>query len=542
MTGSGGAEADNITEFPGPRGRIHYRRGRRSSAHVADVVRDSPARAEPHDALAWLPVPSPDSLPSVDELLAPGVAPEAPEPSTGLPGPGRAEPHDETAWLPLPDLSDLPSIDELLSPGDRVPAPVARDITAVPSPARAEPHDARSWLPLPEVDGLPEIADLVDPTSATRPASRTERGPRRARTTRRPIRRFVTLALVALTLGALYYGSQVVLDQGADVEVRVDGRLINIETGVSTVAGVLSEQKISLGEFDRVVPRTVVKVSDGMTVRVLRAFSVPVDLDGTVATVYSTHSQPREFLTDAAAQLGVGTDVALRNPPKFVAANASVVLRTKKVGTLLVDGSAVNYDSPSLTVRELLEDHNVVIGPEDFTTPVKIDDVLPTNESITVTRVATETEQVVEPYVLPDQKIPDPALAVGESRAVAGTAGTQRVTYNIVRHNLDVVERVPISAVPIVEATPNITYYGTQADPRWDKIAQCETGGNWHAQGPIYQGGLGIYFGTWKGFGGRDFANNAGDATREEQIIVAERIRAKHGFRAWGCGKTLGYP
>ncbi len=104
------------------------------------------------------------------------------------------------------------------------------------------------------------------------------------------------------------------------------------------------------------------------------------------------------------------------------------------------------------------------------------------------------------------------------------------------------VERTVISVVPLIAATPNITYYGTKADPRWDKIAQCETGGNWRAQGPTYQGGLGIYFGTWKGFGGRDFADNAGDATREEQIIVAERIRARHGFRAWGCGKTLGYP
>jgi hypothetical protein len=30
-------------------------------------------------------------------------------------------------------------------------------------------------------------------------------------------------------------------------------------------------------------------------------------------------------------------------------------------------------------------------------------------------------------------------------------------------------------------------------------------------------------------------------ATREQQIIIAERIRAKYGFGAWGCGKTLGY-
>ncbi len=525
-------------------------------------------------------MPAPDSLPGVDELLArdalvgapgtggseqgdpPATAPQttdpqttdpqttdrgtgAPETGSGPPGPGRAEPHDGAAWFPLPDLSDLPSIHELLSPGDSVPAPVARDVTAVPSPARAEPHDARAWLPLPDVGTLPDI-DL--PVAAPAPVGR--RGapsgnggrPRDAVATRHPIRRFGTLALVALTLGAAFYGGQMVLDGGADVEVRVDGRLLKVETGVATVAGVLGEQKISLGDYDRVVPKPSAEVRNGMTVRVLRAFAVGVDFDGTTGTVYSTHSVPREFLADATEQLGVGEEVAMRDAPKFVEANATLVLRTRKVGTLLVDGSAVNYDSPSLTVREMLEAQKVVIGPSDFTTPVGVDEVLPTNESITVTRVAAETQQVDEPYALEDQKTADPELGVGESRSVAGTAGVQRVTYNITRHDGNEVERTVISVVPLIAATPNITYYGTKADPRWDKIAQCETGGNWRAQGPTYQGGLGIYFGTWKGFGGRDFANNAGDATREEQIIVAERIRARHGFRAWGCGKTLGYP
>jgi Transglycosylase-like domain len=43
--------------------------------------------------------------------------------------------------------------------------------------------------------------------------------------------------------------------------------------------------------------------------------------------------------------------------------------------------------------------------------------------------------------------------------------------------------------------------------------------------------------GDW---GGREFAPNAGQATREQQIIVAERIRASVGFGAWGCAKRVG--
>jgi hypothetical protein len=94
--------------------------------------------------------------------------------------------------------------------------------------------------------------------------------------------------------------------------------------------------------------------------------------------------------------------------------------------------------------------------------------------------------------------------------------------------------------VPIVPAQPTIHFLGTKADPRWQEIANCETGGNWSIVAPTYSGGLGIYNGTWNAFGGQQFASNPGLATREQQIIVAERIRAKYGFGAWGCGKTLG--
>jgi hypothetical protein len=75
----------------------------------------------------------------------------------------------------------------------------------------------------------------------------------------------------------------------------------------------------------------------------------------------------------------------------------------------------------------------------------------------------------------------------------------------------------------------------------WDAIAQCETGGNWTSPGAKYQGGLGIYYKNWKTFGGLKFAPTAGQATPEQQIVVAERIRKRYGLRAWsfGCGRTL---
>jgi hypothetical protein len=78
-------------------------------------------------------------------------------------------------------------------------------------------------------------------------------------------------------------------------------------------------------------------------------------------------------------------------------------------------------------------------------------------------------------------------------------------------------------------------YYRPKTGVNWDGIARCETGGNWSMRGASFSGGLGFYNGTWVAFGGRQFAPNAGMASREQQIVVAERVYARYGLSGWGC-------
>ena len=79
-------------------------------------------------------------------------------------------------------------------------------------------------------------------------------------------------------------------------------------------------------------------------------------------------------------------------------------------------------------------------------------------------------------------------------------------------------------------------------DGYWDRMAQCETNGNWSMVGSRYSGGLGFYNGTWDAFGGREFAARAGQATRAQQIIVANRVANDVGLTGWGCLRTVGRP
>jgi resuscitation-promoting factor RpfB len=76
----------------------------------------------------------------------------------------------------------------------------------------------------------------------------------------------------------------------------------------------------------------------------------------------------------------------------------------------------------------------------------------------------------------------------------------------------------------------------------WDRLAQCESGGNWAINtGNGYYGGLQFGLGTWAGYGGTAYASRPDLASREEQIAVAERLRAARGYAPWpACAAKLG--
>ena len=76
----------------------------------------------------------------------------------------------------------------------------------------------------------------------------------------------------------------------------------------------------------------------------------------------------------------------------------------------------------------------------------------------------------------------------------------------------------------------------------WDRVAQCESSGNWHINtGNGYYGGLQFVQSTWVGYGGRAYAPRADLATKAEQIAVARRVLASQGPGAWPvCSRRAG--
>jgi LysM repeat protein len=75
----------------------------------------------------------------------------------------------------------------------------------------------------------------------------------------------------------------------------------------------------------------------------------------------------------------------------------------------------------------------------------------------------------------------------------------------------------------------------------WDAVAQCESGGNWSINtGNGYYGGLQFSASTWAGYGGTQYAATADQASKAQQIEIAEKVLAGQGKGAWPvCGTGL---
>ena len=79
----------------------------------------------------------------------------------------------------------------------------------------------------------------------------------------------------------------------------------------------------------------------------------------------------------------------------------------------------------------------------------------------------------------------------------------------------------------------------TASASTWDALAQCESGGNWSTNtGNGFSGGLQFTPQTWAAFGGTGSPQNA---SRAQQIAVAEKVQASQGWGAWpACSAKLG--
>ncbi|MFJ5924925.1 transglycosylase family protein [Kitasatospora sp. NPDC092948] len=120
-----------------------------------------------------------------------------------------------------------------------------------------------------------------------------------------------------------------------------------------------------------------------------------------------------------------------------------------------------------------------------------------------------------------------------ENAAAATTTTTAKKGSRRNRVRAAIVAGSAVAVLPVAGLLTATSAHAADAST-WDKVAQCESTGNWSINsGNGFYGGLQFTSSTWAAFGGTAFAPQANQATKAQQIQVAEKVLASQGPGAW---------
>ncbi|GGL34854.1 transglycosylase family protein [Phycicoccus endophyticus] len=352
------------------------------------------------------------------------------------------------------------------------------------------------------------------------------------------------------------------------VALSVDGSPSTVHVFGGTVEDALDKQGIELGAHDVVVPSLDAPLEDGDHVFVRYGRKLTVTVDGKTSQYWTTART-----VDAALR-----DVGVRSEGAVLTASRSMPLgrdglelgvTTPKKLTVVVGGHARTVRSAAPKVAGVFGELGVNRNAVDIVEP-GLDHAVRNGMTIRLKRVVTRTKTSTEAIDFSTTRQEDSSLYEGETSTVtAGVEGAKKVTRELryVDGKLDssTVVRTRVVSRP----TPAVVKVGTKERPvapapttsepstssssssagnvsgaginlanaaMWDRIAVCESGGNWSINtGNGYYGGLQFATSSWLAYGGADFAPRADLASRAEQITVANRYYAVAGLSPWGC-------
>jgi uncharacterized protein YabE (DUF348 family) len=365
---------------------------------------------------------------------------------------------------------------------------------------------------------------------------------------RRPLAQALVIALfVAMLLASL---AAVALNKS--ITITVDGTDRTVHTFASDVRGAVEAAGVAVGPRDRLEPSGGTSIDSGDHIILKRARALTLVEDGYRRQFWTTAASVRDAL--AGLDLDAQPTVLSAAPSTQIPLDGLSLEMTVRRTVTVVDGArpARRVTTDAATVRALLDDLGAPLRPADITMPDP-DTPLEDGDRVQVVRNGDGEITVITPIPAPVVEVPDAKLAKGQ-RVVRdpGRPGQLAAVYRILVRDGTEIARRKVKGGVVTEPRPRVVRIGTNPDAVapavafgavWDRLAACESGGNWAADtGNGYYGGVQFDRQTWRANGGTDYAPTASQASREEQIAVAQKVRdSRGGYGAWpACSRKLG--
>jgi uncharacterized protein YabE (DUF348 family) len=354
----------------------------------------------------------------------------------------------------------------------------------------------------------------------------------------------VVAVIAALAATGIGYAAM-----GKTVTLSIDGRTQKVHTFGDHVADVLADRDITLGDHDVVAPSPGSGITDGQTIAVRFGRPLDVSVDGRSSRYWVTATDVDSALDQLGMRFG-NADLSVSRGSRIARSGMSLAIVTPKTLTVKLAGAKARKTTvTALRVSGALRELGVRVDGNDKVRP-GLRSTIKDGDRLTYTKVGVQRRQATEAVPFGTEKRADGSMYTDETKTVReGRSGSRRVTYRVTLENGHVVHRRAVASRLLRAPVSAVVHYGTKERPApapatnfsggssiWDKIAACESGGNWAANtGNGYYGGLQFNLGTWAAYGG---TGRPDQQSREAQIAVAERVAAASGgYGAWPvCG------
>ncbi|MGH3457645.1 ubiquitin-like domain-containing protein, partial [Aeromicrobium sp.] len=319
-------------------------------------------------------------------------------------------------------------------------------------------------------------------------------------------------ALIALNIAVLLVIAGGTAAYGAlskTVTVDLDGRSDTVRTFSDSVTGVLASKDVELRADDKINVDEKAPLADGDTIKVDYAKSVSVAVDGKSreATVHddTVGDVLDRYEVDPSDDAYMNVSRSARIPR----AGLDIVVSNPKKITVKADGDTEKFTSSAPTVESALKDADVRLDNDDRVDPGRAA-LVGEGDKLKVTRIEmidkTETVDLEPPVEYKD----DGDMEKGATKVLEpGKAGKAREHVLITKADGEQQNRLVLTSKKLEKPETRVIARGTAESPSvasgsvWDKIAECESGGNWSINtGNGYYGGLQFSAATWHSVGG----------------------------------------
>ncbi|MFN8196425.1 MAG: transglycosylase family protein [Nocardioidaceae bacterium] len=374
----------------------------------------------------------------------------------------------------------------------------------------------------------------------------------RARIARLIGSRTLLIALVGVVVAAIAVSLIGYRAMAKSVTLTLDGKARQVSSLGDTVGDVLASEDVTVGAHDLVAPGLDEKVTDGTQISVRFGRELRVEVDGQ-QTSYWVHSTDVDGALGEIGHAFRGADMSASRSDTIGRGGLDLeVVTTKRLKVAIGGHHGTLRRVPALTVGDALKALGVHVGKHDIVRP-RLDAPVSDGDSLVLTRIRIVTRSVSgESVDFQTVERDDSSMFEGDTSVLrAGVPGLRDATYRITFRNGRLVARKVVSATVTKAPRSAIVKVGTKPQPVanfaggstvWDRLAQCESGGNWAANtGNGYYGGLQFSLGTWRSYGGTGLPSQHSRAT---QIAIATKLRnASGGYGAWpACAASLGLP